>query len=393
MKKRMIIWVLALVMALSLLPASALAASGTYGVFRYRTSAGSAIITGCSENVSGTVEIPAKINGYPVTEIDVCAFQFCNKMTRVVIPNGVRRIGMSAFWDCQGLKSVEIPSTVQEIGENAFWCCGLEQVTIPEGVTKLDCTFYHCNSLRSIYLPKSLKTIGSCTFSACDHLTDVYYGGTQAQWKQISVSSEPDEGSNGRIPNGNIQLQRATIHYQTAMADTGFSDVIPSDYFAAPVQWAVKKGITTGTGNGQFSPESPCTRGQIVTFLWRAKGCPEPKAKTSSFRDVSISEYYGKAVLWAAEKGIAQGMGNGLFAPNATVTRGQAVTFLWRAEEQPNASGSNPFRDVPTNEYFYQPVLWAVAHRVTNGTTANTFSPNAACTRAQIVTFLYRDLA
>ena len=174
-----------------------------------------------------------------------------------------------------------------------------------------------------------------------------------------------------------------------------FLDVPLDAYYTLPVDWAAnhEPQITQGTSATMFSPDAACTRGQVVTFLWRAKGCPEPKSSASPFTDVNVNDYYGKAVLWAVENGVTQGMGDGLFAPDATVTRAQVVTFLWRAEGQPTASSTNPFIDVPAGEYYAVPVLWAVANNITQGTSSNTFSPNDPCTRAQIVTFLYRALS
>ncbi len=173
----------------------------------------------------------------------------------------------------------------------------------------------------------------------------------------------------------------------------GFTDVSPDDYFADPVRWAVKEGVTTGTGATTFSPDEGCTRGQVVTFLWRAAGSPEPTSANNPFYDVVSFEYYYKAVLWATEKGITTGTSTVTFSPNDVCTRGQIVTFLWRAEEKPAPSGvANPFSDVRAGDYYCGAVLWAVERGITNGTDKTHFSPNATCTRGQVVTFLYRDM-
>ena len=152
------------------------------------------------------------------------------------------------------------------------------------------------------------------------------------------------------------------------------------------------RGVTNGTGNNQFSPEATCTRAQVVTFLWRAKGSPEPKTPANPFADVKEGTYYHKAVLWANENNITNGTGDGKFSPDAGCTRGQVVTFLWRAEDKPAASGSASFSDVPAGQYYTDAVTWAVGRNITNGTGNNQFSPNSTCTRGQIVTFLYRDM-
>ena len=171
-------------------------------------------------------------------------------------------------------------------------------------------------------------------------------------------------------------------------AATSFADVPANAYFADAVKWAVDKGITNGLSDTMFGPYASCTRAQIVTFLWRAAGSPEPKT-ASSFTDVPVSAYYAKAVAWAIENGITNGMTETTFAPDATCTRGQIVTFLYRALKG-TASGSTNFTDVKSDTFYADAINWAVANNVTNGTSNTTFSPNADCTRAEIVTFLYR---
>ena len=167
-----------------------------------------------------------------------------------------------------------------------------------------------------------------------------------------------------------------------------FSDVSTSAYYYEAVKWAQEKGITGGIGNGLFGPNQPCTRAQIVTFLWRAAGSPEPKTM-SSFADVSMDAYYAKAVAWAVENGITTGTGDGKFSPDATCTRAQSVTFLFRAIGKLVDSKAE-FSDVLTDSYYANAVAWAVENGVTNGIGDGLFGPNNSCTRAQIVTFLYR---
>lgn len=167
-----------------------------------------------------------------------------------------------------------------------------------------------------------------------------------------------------------------------------FYDVPNGAYFYEAVKWAVDKGITNGLSDTMFGPYESCTRAQIVTFLWRATGSPEPKT-ASSFTDVPANAYYAKAVAWAVENGITNGMTATMFAPDATCTRGQSVTFLYRALKG-TASGSTNFTDVQSDAFYADAINWAVANNVTNGTSNTTFSPNADCTRAEIVTFLYR---
>ena len=167
-----------------------------------------------------------------------------------------------------------------------------------------------------------------------------------------------------------------------------FSDVSTSAYYYEAVKWAQEKGITGGIGNGLFGPNQPCTRAQIVTFLWRVAGSPEPKSM-SSFSDVSADSYYAKAVAWAVENGITTGTGDGKFSPDATCTRAQSVTFLFRAIGKLVDSKAE-FSDVLTDSYYANAVAWAVENGVTNGIGGGLFGPNNSCTRAQIVTFLFR---
>ena len=176
-----------------------------------------------------------------------------------------------------------------------------------------------------------------------------------------------------------------------------FTDVANDAYYYDAVLWAVSHDpqITNGTSATTFSPGATCTRGQVVTFLWRAAGCPEPTGSNNPFADVNADAYYYKAVLWAVEEGITKGTGETTFSPEQACTRGQVVTFLHRFENTPMpGSQANPFTDVKTDAYYYDAVLWAVNHdpQITNGTSATTFNPDATCTRGQIVTFLYRDM-
>ena len=170
----------------------------------------------------------------------------------------------------------------------------------------------------------------------------------------------------------------------------GFSDVKSGDYFYDAVNWAVEKGITSGTSTTAFSPNAVCTRAQIVTFLWRANGSPKPKTTSNSFTDVPSSAYYCKAVLWAVENGITKGTDATAFSPDAVCTRAQGVTFLWRANGAPSVSAAASFTDVAANAYYAPAVLWAAESNVTNGVGNGRFSPNDTCTRAQIVSMLYR---
>ena len=173
---------------------------------------------------------------------------------------------------------------------------------------------------------------------------------------------------------------------------TTFTDVPAGAYYEEAVGWAVEKGITKGTSDSTFTPDGVCTRAQAVTFLWRAAGSPAAKAGSLPFADVKAGSYYDDAVRWAVENGVTVGTSATTFSPNATCSRAQIVTFLWRAQKSPAAGSANPFDDVAGSAYYADAVQWAVQKNITKGTGATAFSPDANCIRAQIVTFLYRSM-
>ena len=186
-----------------------------------------------------------------------------------------------------------------------------------------------------------------------------------------------------------VVFMKASGNPQTGV----FVDVPEGSYYEEAVNWAVEKGITTGTDATHFSPDGICTRAQAVTFLWRAAGSPAAKSAVMPFTDVKAGSYYYDAVLWAVENGITKGTSDTMFSPDATCSRAQIITFLWRSQKSPAAGTANPFTDVKASAYYADAVLWAVKEDVTKGTTNTTFSPDANCTRAQIVTFIWRALA
>ncbi len=170
-----------------------------------------------------------------------------------------------------------------------------------------------------------------------------------------------------------------------------FSDVPADSYYADAVAWAVEKGITNGVGEGSFAPNASCTRGQMVTFLYRCAGCPTVSGGTS-FSDVTTDSYYAEAIAWAVANGITNGTGNGLFSPDAECTRAQMAVFLYRMVGG-SVDGASGFADVDAGSYYAYAVAWAVANGITNGTGGGLFSPDMNCTRGQMVTFLFRCFA
>lgn len=202
----------------------------------------------------------------------------------------------------------------------------------------------------------------------------------------LKLTDKGDGKYSFTMPDGKVEVKAV---FAKKVETSPFGDVSTDAYYYKAVQWAQEKGITDGISSDLFGPEQPCTRSQIVTFLWRAAGSPEPKGTAAGMTDVVPGSYYAKAVAWAVENGITTGTAEGTFSPDATCTRAQAVTFLARAQNA-KATGKTAFSDVPADSYFADAVAWAQANGVTTGTSETTFSPDNDCTRAQIVTFLYR---
>ena len=209
---------------------------------------------------------------------------------------------------------------------------------------------------------------------------------TDKDGKELKLTDKGDGKYSFTMPDGKVEIKAV---FAKKVETSPFDDVSADAYYNQAVQWAQEKGITDGISSNLFGPKQPCTRSQIVTFLWRAAGSPEPKGTAAGMTDVVPGSYYAKAVAWAVENGITTGTAEGTFSPNATCTRAQAVTFLARAQNA-KATGKTAFSDVPADSYFADAVAWAQANGVTTGTSETTFSPDSDCTRAQIVTFLYR---
>ena len=281
-----------------------------------------------------------------------------NNVKKIVIGSGITSIGRAAFQGCAYVKSVDIANGVTKICRGAFTqCWALESVIIPTSVNTIEMTAFG-------------NAISGST------MNDVYYCGSAAQWGRISIGEHNDS------------LLKASFHYNYD-PNMSFTDVAAGSYCYDAVQWAVANGITKGTDATHFSPNAGCTRGQVVTFLWRAAGEPTVGGNVG-FVDVAPGSYCYEAVKWAVANGITKGTDATHFSPNATCTRGQVVTFMYRAEGEPAVGGNVGFVDVAAGSYCYNAVQWAVANGITKGTDATHFSPNATCTRGQVVTFLYR---
>ena len=209
---------------------------------------------------------------------------------------------------------------------------------------------------------------------------------TDKDGNRLSLNDQGNGKYTFTMPSGKVNVDAAFSKIETAIS---FRDVKLGDYYYDAVKWAVENGITEGTSAETFSPGASCTRAQMVTFLYRAAGSPAPKSTTNPFKDISSTDYFYNAVLWAVEQGITSGTSADTFSPTATVTRGQTVTFLYRAAGSPAVSGGN-FSDVATDAYYAKAVAWAAGNGITSGTGSGKFSPGADCTRGQIVTLLYR---
>ena len=367
MKKQMLAVLLTLCMVWGLLPARVLAAnnSGTCGKN----------LTWTLENGILTINGAGAMDNYDEIYVEggrpAPWFTYAKEITTVVIGLGVTSIGECALSGLREVTSITLPKTVQSIGWGAL---------------------SECQSVKEIKIPSSVSEIGFGAFTNWDSLTDVYYGGNNEAWKKIVIAE------------GNEDLTNAEIHYNNATKPgssipspfTDIQDTPTTNWYYNPILWAVANNVTNGISDTEFAPNNTCTRAQAVAFLWRAAGRPEPSSAVNPFVDVvdtADTNWYYKAVLWAVEKGITTGTGATHFSPEGEVSRGQMVTFLWRMHEKPTAEGST-FADVPANEYYYNAVSWAVTQGITNGTSVelNTFEPLTTCSRAHIVTFLYRDL-
>ena len=258
-----------------------------------------------------------------------------------------------------------------------------------ETVTDLDCL-------------GDLGPEGICTISAEDSPTgnamilvanEISGTVTVAQIEKVVLDDNDNSGSSGNGSSGGSSNPSSGTSKDDKV-EIDFVDVKDSAYYAMAVQWAVENGITSGTSATTFSPDQVCTRAQIVTFLWRAAGSPAPVSGQMPFEDVRADAYYYKAVQWAVENGITSGTSADAFSPDRVCTRAQIAAFLWRSQASPKVENAKmTFADVSGNAYYYNAVLWAVENGVTNGTSATTFSPDQACTRAQCVTFLWKAMA
>ena len=392
------------------------------------TGIGSYAFYGCTG--LSAVSLPAGL-----TSIGSSAFSGCTGLSSIEFPESLTSIDGGAFSNCTGLSSIEFPESLTSIGGGAFSnCTGLSSVTLPEGLASIGSgAFSYCTGLTSVTLPSTLEFLlmgGMWEFAAgpfenCENLTALVFRNPNTY---VQTGGDCDTGEDlnlGEYDNAKkaLGVLEKTVLYAaetsvpssycdyeepgifknlpTYAADYGytlyrlgmFSDVKEGKWYEIPVAWAYGKGITSGTGEGTFSPHDPCKREQIVTFIWKAYGSPTPGGTELPFTDLKAGKYYMDAVRWAYyhDPQITSGIAPGVFGVGETCTRGQVVTFLWNAAGRPEPEDAeNPFNDVKESDYYYKAVLWAVENGITSGTSPTTFGPKDPCTRAHVVSFLYK---
>lgn len=316
-----------------------------------------------------------------VTSIGKAAFDMCERLETVVLPDSLTSIEESVFYMCD-LKEIKIPKGVTSIGDSAFERCNnLTSVIVdsPEIAKKFNWT----DEVKDLLLNAEVVYVNA-GISDVANLKDLGFTDME-EVTMDDIAYKAYRGHYHKDASGDDLCDKCG-----QLIESQFMDVSRNDYFYYPVLWAVNNGVTSGWTEFLFAPNMDCTRAQVVTFLWRANGKPAPGDIETSFTDVEKGTYYYDAVHWAASTGITYGYGDGTFGAEDTVTRAQFVTFLWRSEGEPKTTFENPFADIEEEKYYYDAILWAVENGVTAGFWGNRFEPDFVCTRGQVVSFLYR---
>lgn len=304
------------------------------------------------------------------------AFGNCTALTSVTIPGSMETVGDS-FVNCSSLETVVLRAGVEKIGKGAFWDCpNLSQVTIPEGVVRIgQGAFGECPSLKTVAIPESVTAITDGAFLTWD----------------LDVSPATASGpmfQNTACGEALRYARRWNLAFEGAeQSPTSFADVTPVDWYYAPAIWAYEKGIASGTGGNNFSPNRTCTRAEALFFLYASRGKMAPEG-SNPFEDISQSDYYYDAAIWAAERGLELGE---TLEPNTSCTRAQMIAYLWKLDGEPQVESTVSFPDVAADAPYAKAVAWAYEQGITAGTQEG-FSPDEICTRAQIMTFLYASL-
>ena len=379
-----------------------------------------------------SVSFPASLE-----EFGKKAFYGCTGLQSVTIREGLTELGQQAFSGCTGLSVIDLPASLTTIEKSVLsGCTALTAInvaagnqnycsvdgvlydsaktvllqypaaktdasyTVPASVTQIDNeACYGAAALTTVTLPDGLQSIGWLAFYGCPAITSVTIPTTVTaiQGKAFGYYNDA-EGNDVKVDDFTI-YGAAKSEAQTYAKMNGFrfvfpnpfADVAESDYFFDAVMWALNLEVTAGVDATHFGPNNNCTREQIVTFLWKALESPKPEAQNNDFTDVKPEAYYYWPVIWALENGVTAGVGNHLFGVGYSCTREQAVTFLWKAAgaPEPQTTGQS-FADVASDAYYYKPVLWALENGITAGVGDNQFGVGQTCTRAQIITFLYK---
>lgn len=404
MKRKLLSMLLVLAMVLAIFPVSAFAAE-TNGDFAYEIVKDNGASYAVIVQYQGSevhVNIPETLGGYPVAAIDDGAF-YGSEIQTVNIPENIEYVGRQAFMYCKDLTDVYFGGYAVELDEEAFASCtSLEYIQVPyTGVLKEN-LFRGCHNLSAVYITDGNTEIEEGAFAYCEGLEYIYI---PASMEIIYTKDFEDlddvviQGIPGYKHLGTAQkfAEKMGFTFESVEYPEGedavFSDVNGQHYYSLPVLWAATTGVTLGKGGGKFCPADACTRGQMITFIWRFCGSPEPNPnKLHNFTDVAENSYCYKAIQWGYQMGIIKGITDSEFRPNATVTRAMAVTMLHRLDDTPASSGVNKFTDLKQNAYYVDAILWAQEAGIAQGYGDGTFRPGEACTRGMIVTFMYRNL-
>ncbi len=343
---------------------------------------------GC-ENMTG-INIPDS-----VTSLGSNSFQGCTSLASIVIPDSITTISYNGFYDCNSLTSITLPRNLTVISSNMLALCrSLTSITVPDGVTKIEKeAFFNCTGLEDITIPASVGSIGEMALYGCGNLTNVYYGGTQAQWNALMPTTDLTDMYAVTIhcTDGDITSTTTTIPTPRSTTASPYSDVPLDAWYAAAVLYCRDHGLMSGVDATRFSPGAGMTRAMLVTVLHRLAGSPE--APAASFRDVPAGSWYAPAVSWAVQQGVAGGYGDGRFGPDDPVTRQQAAALLWRFAGEPDALRQSAFSDrEAVDSYAREAVDWAHAAGILNGMGDGRFTPDGSATRAQTAAILMNYL-
>lgn len=311
-----------------------------------------------------------------ITYIGLNAFDGCKALTNITLPSGLTEMPAGTFRDCTRLTSIRLPETLEVIANDNFTNAkNLFRITIDSRAV--------LKAIADPELDEGILEYPKTVYIKAEISNEL----DLTQYGYANAGQVTKDGKQYIIYTDHAHNES----YCATCMTTGieFTDVKTTDYFYSPVIWAADEGVTAGLSDSLFGPNVSCTRAQVVTFLWRAEGKPEA-TETESFVDVPAGAYYYDAVHWAASNGITYGYGNGKFGSEDMVTRAQFVSFLWRLKGEEKVTYTNPFKDLSKDEYYYDAVLWAVEKGITAGLYPDQFAPNATCTRGQVVSFIFR---